>query len=84
MHAGKSYNFNQRSAIRFEIDLVNFKSAEEGKKMREMRVEKSDVAPAGRSVDGETRDPEDQNHIKTDGPATKPAAGRLPARASRS
>jgi hypothetical protein len=52
--------------------------------MREMRIEKSDVVPASKGVYYEIPDQEGQDHTKTEGQPTKPAVGRLPARASRS
>jgi hypothetical protein len=83
--ANTNADFNQEmTQSNSRPDFFSVYSAEEGEIMGEMRVEKSGVVPASKTVDREISDQEDQNHTKTEGPVTKPAVGRLPARASRS
>jgi hypothetical protein len=52
--------------------------------MPEIKVEEPRVVPASETVDSEIANPQDQNGANGEDPQTKPATGRLPARASRS
>jgi len=47
-----------------------------------MGAETRGVVPASNTVEREIAYPQDQNRAKTEDPPTKPASGRLPARAS--
>jgi hypothetical protein len=52
--------------------------------MGELKIQKPEVVPATNLDDSQIVDQENQIPTKTEGPKTKPAVGRLPARASRS
>jgi hypothetical protein len=49
--------------------------------MQETKLEKPGVVPETNTVESEN--PQDQDRAKSENRPTKPAAGRLPARASR-
>jgi hypothetical protein len=51
--------------------------------MQETKAERTGVVPETDAVESEIENPQDQDRAKSENPPTKPAAGRLPARASR-
>jgi hypothetical protein len=79
----KSEDADVRSSGAYPLDRYHRELSKGRKVMPEMKVEKTGVVPASETVDSGVANPEDQNRAKSEDPLTKPAAGRLPARASR-